>query len=187
MRHDAPIPAPARILLVEDEMMVSMLMEDALTDAGYQVRTVGRLGKALELAKTETFDAALLDLNLNGERSFPVAALLHEHKVPFAFSSGYSNADREIPSEYSHCPMLQKPFGLDQLWGPCADCSMALQLELVPLHHPSPANNGLLWIWATRLMAFQVLLHSLRREHATCKRLARSRCYAIRVRGRGWP
>ena len=117
MTHDNPPPAHARILLVEDEMMVAMLMEDALTEAGYQVRMVGRLGKAVELAKAETFDAALLDLNLNGERPFPLAALLHEHKVPFLFSSGYSNADREIPSEYSHCPVLQKPFGLDQLLG----------------------------------------------------------------------
>lgn len=117
MTHDNPTPAHARILLVEDEMMVAMLLEDALTNRGYQVRTVGRVSKALELAKTETFDAALLDLNINGERSFPVAALLRERKVPFLFSSGYSEGNREIPLEYRNCPVLQKPFALDQLLG----------------------------------------------------------------------
>ncbi|MGH8192227.1 MAG: response regulator [Rhodanobacteraceae bacterium] len=101
----------ARVLLVEDEMLPSMVMEDALTELGCCVRKAARLPKALQLAISEKFTFAVLDVNLDGERVFPVAAALRERKVPFLFSSGYG--DSSIPPEYRDCKVLQKPYGME--------------------------------------------------------------------------
>jgi DNA-binding response OmpR family regulator len=103
--------AARRILIVEDEMALAMLLEDAIAEAGHKPRKAARLSKAMELARGERFDAAVLDVNLNNEPVFPLAALLRERGVPFLFASGYGSAG--VPPEYSNYPVLQKPYGLD--------------------------------------------------------------------------
>lgn len=98
----------ARILIVEDEILVAMLIEDVLTDLGHEV--VGpamRLEAALAAAEGEDFDFAILDINLAGKQSFPVADRLTERGIPFMFASGYGAAGLIEP--YRGAPILQKP------------------------------------------------------------------------------
>jgi DNA-binding response OmpR family regulator len=100
---------PTRVLLVEDEMMVSMLIEDMLVDLGFEV--VGpfvRVGDALEAARNEEIDVAVLDFNLNGETSYPVAWTLRERNVPFVFATGYGAS--VLNQTFRDIPLLQKPF-----------------------------------------------------------------------------
>ena len=104
----------ARILIVEDEMLVAMLIEDVVNDLGHDV--VGpamRLETALAAAESEEIDFAILDVNLAGKHSFPVANRLKERAIPFMFASGYGAAGLIDP--YCNAPILQKPFGPDQL------------------------------------------------------------------------
>jgi len=83
-----------RILVVEDEMMVLMLIEDMLSDLGCAaVTSAATVPKALALIGTEAFDAAMLDMNLNGEKTHSVAEALSARDVPFFFSTGYSGRD----------------------------------------------------------------------------------------------
>lgn len=91
-------------------MLPAMLLEAVVADAGHTSRKAGRLSKAIELANDEPFDAAVLDVNLAGERVFPLAALLRERGVPFLFASGYGEAG--LPSEYCDCLVLQKPYSV---------------------------------------------------------------------------
>jgi CheY-like chemotaxis protein len=98
-----------RVLVVEDEMMVSMLIEDMLTDLGCTVvGPASRLDEALELAKAGDLDCAVLDVNLGGQPIFPVADLLREQGAPFAFATGYGDAGLRDVDRGS--PVLQKPF-----------------------------------------------------------------------------
>ena len=103
-----------RILLVEDEMLVAMNMEDMLLDLGHELAGVAsRLAPALELAREAAFDAAILDVNLAGERSFPVAALLAGRGIPFLFATGYGIGG--VDPEWRDRPVLQKPFRQNEL------------------------------------------------------------------------
>jgi CheY-like chemotaxis protein len=101
--------AGLRVLVVEDEMMVSMLIEDMLTDLGCQVvGPASRLDEAMQLAATSELDCAVLDVNLGGQPIFPLADLLRERGRPFAFATGYGDAGlREVDRG---TPVLQKPF-----------------------------------------------------------------------------
>ncbi|MFD6441646.1 response regulator, partial [Peribacillus sp. NPDC060186] len=97
-----------RVLLVEDESLVAMLAEDMLTDLGCEVVIAMRLDKALDLARTGTFDAAVLDVNLGDARSYPVADVLFERALPFLFATGYGVQGLE--PVYQDVPVLQKPY-----------------------------------------------------------------------------
>src|SRR4051812_48638345 len=101
--------AGLRVLVVEDEMMVSMLIEDMLTDLGCTVvGPAARLDEAIELAKAIELDCAVLDVNLGGQPIFPLADLLRERGKPFAFATGYGDAGvRDVDRG---TPVLQKPF-----------------------------------------------------------------------------
>ena len=80
------------ILVVEDEMLVLMNIEAALDDLGCAaVSSAGTVADALALLSTRVFDAAMLDVNLGGEKSYPVADALARLGVPFMFSTGYSD------------------------------------------------------------------------------------------------
>ena len=98
-----------RVLVVEDEMMVSMLIEDMLSDMGCTVvGPASRLDEATELAQAGGIDCAVLDVNLGGQPIFPVADLLRERGCPFAFATGYGDAGlRDVDKG---APVLQKPF-----------------------------------------------------------------------------
>jgi CheY-like chemotaxis protein len=98
-----------KVLVVDDEALIAMLIEDMLSDLGCDV--VGpayRLSEALELAKDSDIDCAILDLNLEGKPTFPVAAVLRERNIPFVFASGYAMNDSD--PDFSQVRVLQKPF-----------------------------------------------------------------------------
>lgn len=98
-----------RVLVVEDEMMVSMLIEDMLTDLGCTiVGPASRLDEALQIAREVELDCAVLDVNLGGQPIFPLADLLREKGAPFAFATGYGDAGLRDVDKGS--PVLQKPF-----------------------------------------------------------------------------
>jgi CheY-like chemotaxis protein len=98
-----------RVLVVEDEMMVSMLIEDMLGDLGCQVvGPASRLDEALALAEASELDCAVLDVNLGGQPIFPLADLLRKKGAPFAFATGYGDAGLRDVDRGS--PVLQKPF-----------------------------------------------------------------------------
>jgi DNA-binding response OmpR family regulator len=103
-----------RVLVVEDEALVAMLIEDMLIELGYEV--VGpamRLEAALQMARDETFDVAVLDVNLANEQSFPVARLLRDRGIPFVFATGYGL--RGVGEHFLEIMTLQKPFESHQL------------------------------------------------------------------------
>jgi CheY-like chemotaxis protein len=103
-----------RILIVEDEMLVAMNIEDMLLDLGHEVAGIAsRLEPALALAREGEFDLAMLDVNLAGEPSFPVADILVDRGIPFLFATGYGA--KGIPDAYSAHPVLQKPFRMADL------------------------------------------------------------------------
>lgn len=103
-----------RVLLVEDEDLVSMLTEDMLTDLGYQVESsVATLAEGLAAASSGSFEVAVLDVNLRGTMSFPIADILLERGVPFVFASGYS--DGGVEPRFANVHRLQKPFTQDLL------------------------------------------------------------------------
>ena len=98
-----------RVLVVEDETLLVMALEDMLDGLGLDV--IGpamNLSHALELSGRERFDAAILDVNLGGELSFPVADQLCERGIPFVFATGYGMSVLE--SNYSSACILSKPF-----------------------------------------------------------------------------
>ena len=104
-----------RILVVEDEALIALLTTDLLTKAGYEViGPADRLETGLELARNETFDAALLDVNLDGAVVWPIAEVLVGRGIPFVLLSGYGAAlDR--PAFCHHAPCLAKPVRRHQL------------------------------------------------------------------------
>jgi CheY-like chemotaxis protein len=106
--------ASKRVLIVEDELMIRMLLEGMLTDLGHIVAAeAGGLDEAISLAKQAEFDVAVLDVNLNGTPVTPVVEILLQRGVPFIFASGYGQ--RGLPEAYRTAPVLQKPFQADAL------------------------------------------------------------------------
>ena len=98
-----------RVLVVEDEMLVAMNIEDMLLELGHEVAGIAsRVEPALSLAVEGNFDVALLDVNLAGEPSFPVAAVLRQRGIPFLFATGYGI--KGIVEEFRSEVVLQKPF-----------------------------------------------------------------------------
>src|SRR5829696_4237995 len=86
-----------RVLVVEDEAAISLLLEDMLLDFGCEVvGPAARLGAALALVRDETVDLAILDVNVAGEPIYPVVSALADMKVPFVFSTGYGSAGIRI-------------------------------------------------------------------------------------------
>jgi CheY-like chemotaxis protein len=103
-----------RVLVIEDEVIVGMLLEDMLGELGCEVAAVStHIEEALQLARTLDIDLAILDVNLGGKQSFPVADVLKSRGVPFMFATGYGAQILKPP--YSGTPTLQKPFQLDDL------------------------------------------------------------------------
>lgn len=103
-----------RIMIVEDEAMLALVLEQDLADAGYQ--TVGPFTDvegACRAAFEEHFEKAIIDINLRGEMSYPVAQALSERKIPFLFLSGYGT--ESMPEQYRDFPRLSKPYDRGQL------------------------------------------------------------------------
>ncbi|WP_046117119.1 response regulator [Ensifer aridi] len=103
-----------RVFLVEDEALVAMLIEDLLHDMGHDVGPVAsRIEDALGTARNGHFDVAIIDLNLDGRSSYPIADILLERGVPFIFATGYGASG--LDPRYSGTPVLVKPFAATEL------------------------------------------------------------------------
>lgn len=101
--------AGRQVLVVEDEMTIVVMIEDTLRQLGANVvGPAARLDAALRLAREAPIDAAVLDINIRGGNSYPVADILTERGIPFVFCSGYG--DWAIDKRHRDRPRLQKPF-----------------------------------------------------------------------------
>jgi DNA-binding response OmpR family regulator len=106
--------ATFRVLVVEDEPLIGMLIEDAVEDLGWDVvGPAATLAEALALTKSERIDCAVLDINVGGGRIFPVAELLLFHGVPLLVASGYSKW--ALPDCLLREGRLEKPYTSEQL------------------------------------------------------------------------
>lgn len=109
-----PAGGKRRVLVIEDEILISMLLEDMLADLGHEIAgVVPRLGEALTAVKGEAFDVVILDVHLHGQSAYPVADALIERGRPFVFATGYG--ERGLPEKYRSHPILTKPFARDDL------------------------------------------------------------------------
>ena len=98
-----------RVLIVEDEAAISILMEDMLLDLGIEIiGPASRLDPALQLAREADFDAAILDINIAGTQSYPAADVLRSRGTPVIFATGYGSS--VLPEHFKSCQILQKPF-----------------------------------------------------------------------------
>jgi DNA-binding response OmpR family regulator len=106
--------ASGRILIVEDETMIAMMIEDFLKELGWNmVDWAGTIERAVAIARDTDIDVALLDVNLRGQDTFGVADILSERRVPFVFATGYG-ADG-VAERFRGVPTLTKPFRRDEL------------------------------------------------------------------------
>ncbi len=95
-------------------MMISFFIEDSLTALGHTILgPASRVANALRLVETDTCDLALLDINIAGEQSYPVAKELKSRGIPFVFLSGYGS--RGLSGEWIDSLMLAKPFAIEDL------------------------------------------------------------------------
>lgn len=99
----------SRILVVEDEMLILLRIEDMLSDLGCKsVSAAASVEQALGLIDAQAFDAAMVDVNLDGSNSYAVADALAARGVPFVFSTGYSG--ESLDEGYRDQPVLGKPY-----------------------------------------------------------------------------
>lgn len=107
--------AGCRVLVIEDEALVAMLLEDALAGIGCEVVGVAsRFYDAEQKARSLSFDVAVLDINLNEIQTLPIAVVLFG-RGPFMFATGYEVGF--LPAHLQTAPVLQKPFGQRELEG----------------------------------------------------------------------
>lgn len=103
-----------RILIVEDEMLIALSLEDMLVELGHTVVAMAaRIPEALKLAAESSIDLAILDVNLSGLPSFPVADVLRSRGIPFVFATGYGSHGLE--ESYRNEIVLTKPYGVREL------------------------------------------------------------------------
>jgi CheY-like chemotaxis protein len=103
-----------RILVVEDEFLLACTLEEDLQAFGAKV--VGpccNLAQALAASRCESFDVAVLDINLNGDMVYPLAEALTVRGIPFLFLTGYGVLD--LPEEFRAMPRLSKPYNATSL------------------------------------------------------------------------
>jgi CheY-like chemotaxis protein len=116
-----------RVLVVEDEPLVGMLLEENLSDLGLTVVQIAvSLSEALDAAATIDADLAVLDVNLSGELSYPAAEALAKRGIPVIFVTGYARA--MPPRSLSAAPFVDKPYRRDQL---------AAAIERALIHQPA--------------------------------------------------
>ena len=121
------------ILVIEDEMLILMMIEDMLADLGCEsIAVASKIGQAITLIDDQVFDAAMLDLNLNGMESYPIADALTARDVPYFFSTGYSLTN--VKDGYRDQDVLKKPFTFDQLSNMLSR-SLLRQTNVVRLRH----------------------------------------------------
>lgn len=115
-----------RVLVVEDEMLVLIMIEDMLADLGCKsVTSAATVDKALALINEQIFDVAMLDMNLNGNDSHVVAEALGARGIPFLYSTGNTTASSRVG--FSDRPVLKKPFKYEEL------AAILARLKLAPI------------------------------------------------------
>ena len=98
-----------KVIIVEDEGLVALLLEDMLTGLGYEVVAVaGRLGQAEQVISESPVEIVILDVNLDGEQTYSLARMLSSRGIPFIFATGYGASG--LKDEWKSVPTLQKPF-----------------------------------------------------------------------------
>lgn len=103
-----------RALILEDEPIIGFALEDMLEEIGVSsVRVATRIEEAERVLESEKIDLAVLDVNIHGRRSYPVADRLTERCLPFVFATGYG--DTEHPDRYRAVPTVTKPYSLDAI------------------------------------------------------------------------
>ena len=106
--------AARRVLIVEDDVMIRMLIEDMLLDLGFAVAgQAAKVQEALAAVSSTAIDVAILDVNLGGETTGPVAEALAARGTPFVFATGYG--EHGLPAQFRNRPLLKKPFQIDGL------------------------------------------------------------------------
>ena len=106
--------AALRVLLVDDEVLIRMMVSDMLEDLGHAiVAEAGELDQSLILARLADFDLAILDVNLNGLMIDPVAEAIIARRIPFILATGYSSPS--VAARYDQTPRLRKPYGVGEL------------------------------------------------------------------------
>ena len=96
------------ILILEDDMMLALLLEDQLADLGYRTIKAARVANGVRVASTASLDGAILDINVAGEASYPVAQALRKRRIPFVFATGYGAGG--LAPEFRNAPTLNKPY-----------------------------------------------------------------------------
>jgi len=114
MTSPREVLAGLRVLVVEDELLVALMVEDALTDQDcVVVGPCSRVREALQAVETANLDAAVLDINIAGEQVFPVADALDRRGVPFLLVSGYGQA--AVPENRPFWKVCAKPFRTEDM------------------------------------------------------------------------
>lgn len=115
MHIDAAKLEGLKVFVVEDESLVAMQLEDMLLDLGCDlVGLAMRVGRALEMVETTPrIDVAVLDVNIGGDKIYPVAELLRSKGVPVIFATGYGRAG--VEPEWQSCEILQKPYTANEV------------------------------------------------------------------------
>ena len=122
-------------MIVEDEVLVAWYLEDMLTELGHEVvAQATTVAAAIPLARDSAIDFAILDINVAGTKSFPVADILRQRGIPFAFASGYGAEG--IIDGYRDVPALRKPYSEEDLERTIA------QMFSPPLDEPSKSLGG---------------------------------------------
>lgn len=103
-----------RVLVVEDEPMISLLVEEWLAELGFEtVGPAATVAAALALVESGTPQAAILDLSVGGQETYQVAEALRQRSIPFVFATGYGSGALRRPFENS--PVLSKPFEFEDV------------------------------------------------------------------------
>jgi CheY-like chemotaxis protein len=103
-----------RVLVVEDEALIKMMLLDMLEELGHKVTAaVSIIPEAMQQLQQDRPDVVLLDVNLSGELSYEVANHCTVEGIPVILTTAYTAAD--VPEGLSHCPVLAKPFSMDAL------------------------------------------------------------------------
>ena len=112
--RDCAILSGRKVLIVEDEAIISFLLEDMVTSLGCEdITLAGNVKNALAQIGAAQPDVAILDVNLGGEMAYPVAEKLRALAIPFVFTTGYGRGG--VKPEWAGFPVVQKPFNLDAL------------------------------------------------------------------------
>ncbi len=130
----APLAA-RRLLLVEDSLMIALDAQAMLADEGLAVEVAGTVSDARRLLATESFDAAVLDINLSGERCFDLGDALVELGVPFVFATGYGESVI-MPGRFKTVPLVSKPYDMLALKVALAGAAAARSGAVLAEHAP---------------------------------------------------